>query len=145
MGNITLPDHMKCPANTVDSLIGCIYPGVSVLPHPPDHYFHEHAILSACNDDVHDMNAAILRTFPGEEHILHSADSAVVEDEGDGAQALYPVEYCNSINASGIPLAKLALKVGCPVIIMRNLNPSQGVCNGTRAILTKLTHHILEV
>ena len=30
-------------------------------------------------------------------------------------------------------------------MVLRNLNPSQGVCNGTRGILTQMTNHVLEI
>jgi hypothetical protein len=40
-GNINLPSYFSCPQNTVESLIDTIYPGISLLPHPPDHYFVE--------------------------------------------------------------------------------------------------------
>lgn len=29
-------------------------------------------------------------------------------------------------------------------MLLRNLNPSKGLCNGTRLIVTQLTHHIIE-
>jgi hypothetical protein len=39
--NIILPPYFHCPLNTVESLIDSVYPGISYLPHPPDHYFTE--------------------------------------------------------------------------------------------------------
>jgi len=134
--NITLPDHFKCAENTLNSLIETIYPDISNFPHPSDQYFSDHILLSACNEDVHAINAHILNNFPGSEHVYHSADSVGSEGDEEDFQHFYPVEHLNSMNASGLPLAKLALKKGCPVMVLRNLNPSQGVCNGTRGILT---------
>jgi ATP-dependent exoDNAse (exonuclease V) alpha subunit len=58
---------------------------------------------------------------------------------------MYPVEYLNSINCSGLPLHKLELKAGCPVMILRNLNPEGGVCNGSRGILTRYRNRVLEI
>ena len=57
----------------------------------------------------------------------------------------YPVEYLNEINCSGLPLAKLEVKVGCPVMVLRNLDPANGVCNGSRGILTRYRHRVMEV
>ena len=37
-------------------------------------------------------------------------------------------EKVNSINASGIPLSELNLKVGCPIMILCNLDPANGLC-----------------
>jgi PIF1-like helicase/Helicase len=142
-GNIILPQRFHCPQNTVESLVECIYPGITDLPHPHDDYFAERSILSARNDDVDSFNAKVLADFPGEARTYHSADSIKEDSEGD--TLMYSVEYLNGINASGLPLSKLILKVGCPIMIMRNLNPSEGVCNGTRAIVTRMTNPVLEV
>ena len=135
-GSITFPDHFRCPENTVASLINTIYPGINQLP-IPDAYFAEHTILTSHNDDVDDIKEEMLKLFPGEERVFMSADS--VKDNGEG-ELLYPVEHLNSINFSGLPLSKLKLKVGCPVMILRNLNPGEGVCNGTRAIVTRMSN-----
>ena len=143
--NLILPDHFKCASNTLHSLVQTIYPAITDLPHPPDEYFAERMLLSARNEDVHQINAEMLKDFPGEERVYHSADSVAAEGEGEDAELLYPVEFLNSINASGVPLAKLTLKIGCPVMVLRNLNPSQGVCNGTRGILTKMSNNVLEI
>ena len=135
LGSIKLPDHFKCTENTIASLIQTIYPGISQLPLPSDQYFAEHTILTSRNDDVDDINSEMLKHFPGEEREFLSADSVKNNRENGNDDFLYPVEYLNSINCSGLPLAKLKLKVGCPVMILRNLNPGEGVCNGSKELL----------
>ena len=138
-----LPSDFYCPQNNVESLIDTIYPGLKSWPLPHDKYFSERSILSARNDDVDDINFKILRDFTGEEKIYHSADSIQAGEDAD--MTMYPVEYLNSINISGMPLSKLRLKVGCPIMILRNLNPMEGVCNGSRGIITRMTNRVLEV
>ena len=145
LGNITLPDHFKCTHNTIASLIQTIYPGINQLPLPPPQYFAERTILTSRNDDVDNINEEILKSFPGEEREFLSADSVKNNGENGNDDLLYPVEYLNSINCSGLPLSKLKLKVGCPVMILRNLNPGGGVCNGTRGIVTRMSNRVLEV
>ncbi|RCV38092.1 hypothetical protein SETIT_8G114400v2 [Setaria italica] len=39
---------------------------------------------------------------------------------------------------------KLVVKIGSPVMLLRNLNQSDGLCNGTRLIMTQLGDRILE-
>ena len=78
-----------------------------------------------------DINELMLTTFPGVMKEFLSADSVKGNNEDGQGELLYPVEYLNSINCSGLPLHKLQLKVGCPVMILRNLNPREGVCNGS--------------
>jgi hypothetical protein len=103
----------------------------------------EQAILSTHNEDVDNLNHRILCDFPGEEKVYLSADS-IKEDTADPDTVLmYPTEYLNIIIASGLPLHKLALKIGSPVMVLCNLNPSEGVCYGSRGVITCMTHHML--
>jgi ATP-dependent exoDNAse (exonuclease V) alpha subunit len=144
--NITLPDQFKCRENTIASLIDTIYPGI-YAPNHPDQYFSEHTILSSKNDDIDGLNTAVLEQFPGEMQTFHSADYIPSSELNGPNDPLlnYPVEYLNSVNCFGFPLAKLELKIGCPVMILKNLDPSNGVCNGSRGILTRCRNRVLEV
>ncbi|GFU10112.1 ATP-dependent DNA helicase [Trichonephila clavipes] len=55
----------------------------------------------------------------------------------------YPVEFLNSLDLSGVPSHKLELKVGVPVLLMRNLDAPR-LCNGTRLRITELGKHIVK-
>jgi hypothetical protein len=145
-GNITLPDRFHCTSNTIESLIDTIYPGITFHIPPTDQYFAERTILASRNDDVDSINANILGQFTGEIQTFLSADS-IKNNNGEGGQGvlMYPVEYLNSINCSGLPLHKLELKKGCPVMVLRNLNPEGGVCNGSRGVLTRYRNRVLEI
>jgi hypothetical protein len=46
------------------------------------------------------------------------------------SEAQYPTEFLNTINVSGMPVHNLKLKVGAPVLLMRNLNIRAGLSNG---------------
>jgi ATP-dependent exoDNAse (exonuclease V) alpha subunit len=145
-GNITLPDHMKCRVNSVDCLIDTIYPGIS-HPDLQNQYFSDCTVLSSLNVDVDNLNKSVLARFPGPVKVFHSADFIPTSEQSGGEDPLqnYPVEYLNEINCSGLPLAKLELKVGCPVMILQNLDAAHGVCNGSRGILTQCGNRVLEV
>ena len=148
--NILLPDYMKCRENTVDCLIDTIYPGISTLMISIGHlamYFSERTVLSTLNVDVDSLNKSVLSQFPGQVKVFHSADFIPTSEQSGGDDPLlnYPVEYLNEINCSGLPLAKLELKIGCPVMILRNLDAAHGVCNGSRGILTRWANRVLEV
>jgi ATP-dependent DNA helicase PIF1 len=56
---------------------------------------------------------------------------------------LYPTEFLNSISANGFPNHKLMLKKGVIVMLLRNLNQTMGLCNGTRLLVTKLGQRVL--
>jgi PIF1-like helicase/Helicase len=141
-GTITLYPEMRC-GDTVNSLIDVIYPGIAEGA-KQDAYFKDRTLLSCKNDDVDDLNADILAKFPGGEKVHMSADSVVTDKAVPIDYQPYPVEYLNSLICSGLPLARLALKPGCPLMLLQNLDPSNGLCNGTRMILLRIKSHVLE-
>ena len=57
---------------------------------------------------------------------------------------LYSTEYLNTLNANNFPCHRLRLKVGVPIMLLRNLNQSTGLCNGTRLIITNLGDNVIE-
>ena len=82
--------------------------------------------------------------FPGNASTLLSADLVQTQDDAVNDYQPYPVEYLNSLTASGLPLARLTLKPGCPIMLLRNLDPSKGLCNGTRMILNQIRPRVLD-
>ena len=96
-----------------------------------------HIILCPRNDEVHDINEAILQQFNpnAEVHILRSIDSVSKED---GIHHAYSAEFLQQLNTGGLPPALLCLKVGSPVILLRNLDPGEGLCNGTRIVVLNM-------
>ncbi len=127
---IAVPENMCCNPNTLERLIGETYPGIH-LANRTNQYFLERTILCCKNDDVDDINKTILEKMPGREKVLQSADSVDVANRNQDGYQSYATEYLNSLTASGLPLSKLSLKIGCPVMLLRNLDPSRGLCNGT--------------
>lgn len=75
------------------------------------------------------LNDIIIDQFPGEEHNLLSFD----EVEGD-THNLYHQEYLNTIATGSLPPHILNLKKGAPLMLLRNIDPRYGLCNGTRLL-----------
>jgi ATP-dependent DNA helicase PIF1 len=50
-----------------------------------------------------------------------------------------------TLNPPGLPPHLLILKNGMPLILLRNLNPSEGLCNGTKLCLKAIHNYIIEV
>jgi hypothetical protein len=149
-GSLPLPDHFKCRENTMDSLINTIYPNIHTSNiSQPREYFSERTILSTTNEEVDRLNEAVLQRFPGQAQVFHSADYIPTTEQSGGedndTMLNYPVECLNKFNASGLPLAKLALKPGCPIMVLRNLDTAHGVCNGSRGVVTRYRNRVLEV
>ena len=59
--------------------------------------------------------------------------------------SIYPREFLNSIEEGGMPPSALKVKKGVPLIVLRNLNIEDGLCNGTRCILLDSTRTQLKV
>lgn len=69
----------------------------------------------------------------GNEILCHSADS--LQDEGEGVRDDVPEDFFRTSDDSSLPLSELKMKMGCPLMLLRNLDPGKGLCNGTRMIL----------
>ena len=64
--------------------------------------------------------------------------------DNDISESLYTTEFLNSISCSGLPPHKLSLKVGVPIMLLRNIDQTQGICNGTHLIVSKLGINVIE-
>ncbi|XP_020999390.2 uncharacterized protein LOC110281460 [Arachis duranensis] len=103
-------------------------------------YMVERAILTPKNHDVQQLNDIIINQFPGEERNLVSFD----EVEGD-ANNLYQQEYLNSVSTGGLPPHVLKVKRGAPLMLLRNIDPKAGLCNGTRLLCRGTFQNMLDV
>nr|GEU70923.1 ATP-dependent DNA helicase PIF1-like [Tanacetum cinerariifolium] len=83
---------------------------------------------------------------PGESTIYMSQDEATPTGN-DGAKTgmLYPIEHLNTFKLPGFPPHQLELKVGSPVMLLRNANIADGLCNGTRMIVRQLMMKLIEL
>ncbi|CAI0387111.1 unnamed protein product [Linum tenue] len=56
----------------------------------------------------------------------------------------YPTEFLNTLTFNGVPDHEIKLKVHTPVMLLRNLNTSAGLCNGTRIMITELGENVIK-
>ena len=88
-----------------------------------------------------EFNESLLMKLPGEIHIYDSVDSVDInQDKTDQI----PQEFLRSQTPSGLPPSRFNLKVGAPIILLRNLYPASGECNGTQMIITRLGRRCIE-
>uniref|UniRef100_A0A8R7K0R5 DNA helicase Pif1-like 2B domain-containing protein n=1 Tax=Triticum urartu TaxID=4572 RepID=A0A8R7K0R5_TRIUA len=59
-------------------------------------------------------------------------------------ELLYTTEFLNKLKHTGCPDHLLELKVGLPVMLLRNINQSARLCNGTRMTITKLGKRVIK-
>ena len=99
------------------------------------------AILAPTNMQVDQLNDLITDKFPGNPVVLSSSDEVVNQNDFQR----YNTEYLNTLLPAGLPAHRLFIKPGMPLMLMRNLNPKMGLCNGTRLIFHSIhKSHLLE-
>ena len=87
----------------------------------------------------------ILDMLPKNKHVYLSYDSVSTSStDAKNADLLYRVEFVNQLEFNGVPSHKLSLQVGTPIMLLRNLNPSAGLCNGTRLLVMQLAEKVIE-
>ncbi|XP_058784536.1 uncharacterized protein LOC131659346 [Vicia villosa] len=108
-------------------------------------FFQDRAILAPKNIIVDSINDYMLDLVSGKEIIYLSFDSPYYKNSDvDIPNDIHTPEFLNTIISSGLPNHKLRLKVGVPVMLLRNIEQSLGLCNGTRLIITKMGKYVVE-
>ena len=141
---IGLPNYIHT-TTSLDSLISQVYPE-DLLANTANRSqeLYKSAILATRNITVDEINEKILEAMPGISLRLVSADSVEESDDDDEVFQLTP-EYLQTLTPNGFPPARLTLKVGCIVMLLRNLNPTVGLCNGTRLMILEIGSYVLKV
>ncbi|XP_052626906.1 uncharacterized protein LOC111886193 [Lactuca sativa] len=144
---IDIPDDILIndSHDPIGSLIEFVYP--SILENYSDiNYFQERAILALKNEVVQEINDRLLKKFPGDEIEYLSSysicESEYLHDQFDSN--LYSPDVLNGLKVSGLPNHKLVLKIGVPVMLLRNIDQKNGLCNGTRLQVLSLGKRVIE-
>ncbi|CAF4657451.1 unnamed protein product [Rotaria sp. Silwood2] len=119
---IELPSSCMLNGNLVDEIFG---QHISIEDVPT---LCNRAIL--CPKNAHSLlvNEEVLQRLPETEKTYTSVDEVECEDGDDITN--YPTEFLNSLTPSGMPPHKLKLKISAIVMLLRNLDVHQGLCNG---------------
>ncbi|KAI8574341.1 hypothetical protein RHMOL_Rhmol01G0346500 [Rhododendron molle] len=89
------------------------------------------------------INCTTLNIFSGNRYTYLVVDKMCENDGIDrNITNRYPNEYIRSYWATAF---KLELKVDCPIILLRNIAPKDGVCNGTMIMVVRYGSHIIKV
>ncbi len=149
---IKIPSHMRLPAEdcSLRGLIRTMY--LDHWCHSGDAmYLMQRNILAPKNTDVDEVNNVILESIFEESHTYLSTNSLTPTEEGASVatrvsmDSLYLVEFLNTLQFSDIANHELELKVGVPILLLRNLNQLIRLCNGTRLIVKRLGQHVIKV
>ena len=140
-GNITLPDKMvesdfESEEEMQDMAIEYLFGNIN--DHVNDtQYMMNNVILCPLNKSVREINDKIIEKMHTTEFVSYAADTPSQENPE------IPVEFLNTMDVPGLPLYELRLKVGMPIMVIRNINKKRHICNGTRLIVERVTSNLL--
>ncbi|XP_005104386.1 uncharacterized protein LOC101858351 [Aplysia californica] len=131
---IKLPDDITVKSE--QELINFVFGNLQSNTNPD--WLASRCIICPSNTEVDRINNLIMQSFPREEKVYRSSDS-VEENEHQ-----YPIEFINSLCPSGMPPHKLTLRKDSIVMLLRNLDPTNSHCNGTRYVVQHLHQHVID-
>ncbi|XP_021776453.1 ATP-dependent DNA helicase PIF1-like [Chenopodium quinoa] len=142
VGYVPLPQEIvrtiSVNGDPVKELITSTFPEIGSKSFTTE-IFTERAILTPTNDDVDSINTFLINSFPGSPFVYKSFDTIL-----DDMCTVYPTEFLNKLCPGGMSPHELVLKKNCPVILLRNILPSSGLCNGTRLICMIFYRNVIE-
>lgn len=135
---ISFPPNFCQMQSSIQNVVENVFPDITNNFKNHD-WLCERAILAPKNNDVNKINHQIQLKLPGEVVKYKSIDTVIDEEQAVN----YPIEFLNSLEPSGMPPHILTLKVGSPLMLIRNLDPPK-LCNGTRLAAKKLSPNLIE-
>ncbi|CAG8759208.1 8671_t:CDS:2, partial [Racocetra persica] len=139
---IRLPDKIiinsRDDKDNISTLLEAVYPNLTENAIDIK-FITERAILTLLNCDIDRINKQIVENFLGEQCTYYSFNTLP-----DDNLNLYPIEYLNSLMPQELPLHELILKVGAPVMLLRNLDPDNSLCNGMKLICHGLQTYMID-
>ncbi|CAN0875202.1 ATP-dependent DNA helicase PIF1 [Linum grandiflorum] len=142
---ISIPKCVVVPesANPIKDLINRVYPDLINSYHNVA-YIRSRAIVAPTNDVVTEINDYILDRLPREQHIYLSSDTLTSPGTYQTTLEIeYPTEFLNGLLYNGMPEHQLRFKKYSIVMLLQNLNPAAGLCNGTRILITHLGTNVI--
>nr|GEW77692.1 DNA helicase [Tanacetum cinerariifolium] len=143
---VDIPDMYRIPDDEhgMVNLIRFIYDD-QMLQNPTPQALQEKVIVCPKNEVVDTINTKVMSMVPGRTQVYISYDEALPHShDGGEVEMLYPKEYLNPLSFAGLPPHRLELKIDTPIILLRNLNITGGLFNGTRLIVKHLLPKVIE-
>ncbi|XP_061343385.1 uncharacterized protein LOC133289472 [Gastrolobium bilobum] len=115
-------------------------------------HFSEWLLKVGDGDLGDDVDGESMTTIPGgllikeSEHPLSDLIDFVYlkDNHSELEDAEFSPEILNTFSCSGIPNHKLILKFNVPVMLLRNIDQSRGLCNDTRLLISRLGNRVVE-
>ncbi|KAG2690570.1 hypothetical protein I3760_09G193200 [Carya illinoinensis] len=136
-----IPTAMLIPhendAASLDRLIDAVFHDISDYSTNISNMMNR-AILTPKNNYVEEINTLLIQRFPGELKQYYSFDESI-----DASEQAIMEDFLHTLTPNGLPPYELLLKENCPIMLLRNINPSEGLCNGTRLICRNFDRNVI--
>uniref|UniRef100_A0A0R0EZF3 ATP-dependent DNA helicase n=1 Tax=Glycine max TaxID=3847 RepID=A0A0R0EZF3_SOYBN len=142
---IQVPAHLLITQydDPISAIVKSTFPDLDQHHNNPE-FFKSKTILASTNETVEQINHYVLSFISGDHMEYLSSDSV---DKSETSEDSYfqsiTTEFLNSLNTSALPTHSIKLKIGSPIMLLRNLDQNQGLCNGTRFVVTKMEKHVI--
>ena len=138
-GLIELPKEIKARHFDEDALCEDVYPTAQISGENIDsHFLKDRAILTLKNTVAEDLSRKVLDRIGGESRTYLSNNSA-------DSTFNYPAEYLNTVRLASLPPHELTLKKNAVIMLLRNIQPTAGLANGTRMKVLHMGQKFIKV
>ncbi|KAH1035115.1 hypothetical protein GYH30_055197, partial [Glycine max] len=142
---IQIPAHLLITQydDPISAIVKSTFPDLDQHHNNPE-FFKSKAILASTNETVERINDYVLSFIPGD-HVEYLSSDSIDKSETSENSYFQPIttEFLNSLKTSGLPTHCIKLKIGSPIMLLRNLDQNQGLSNGTRLVVTKMAKHVI--
>jgi len=132
---VRIPDQMLCEGNIVDDIYG---EGTLTIAHLRTLNV---ALLAPTNKDSLEINDLIHNRLEGEERVYLSSTRVEYLNNDVNNADRYPIENAQNETPNGYPSHILKLRINSIIMLLRNWNVREGLCNGTRLRVTQMYTH----
>ena len=169
---IEIPAHLLIIEydDLISAIVKSTFPDLHQHHNNPQ-FFKSRAILASTNETVEQINDYALSFIPGNYLITYliaissvknmTTETGILQTIGDHMEYLssdfvdksetiedsyfqsITTEFLNSLTTFGFPTHSIKLKIGSPIMLLRNLDQNQGLCNGTRLVVTRLAKQVI--
>ena len=136
---IRIPDKWLSQSSNLQEFINEAFPNIATQCES-DEYLKGRAILTPLNATAQQINNEILKQLP----FMDSPPIKAVDTNRADTKFCHSEEDMNNCNPSGLPPSKLYLKERAVIMVLRNINPAAGLCNGTRLKVDHFSDRIIK-
>ncbi|EFO97109.1 hypothetical protein CRE_30483 [Caenorhabditis remanei] len=139
-GEMQIPEGLESTGDLADEVFG------DLLENGDVEKLAKVAILTPRNKEALEMNNSVLDKMPGTLRSYYSLDEI---SNKDGKPEIrdsmhFTTEFLNKMTPSGMPPHELRLKKGAIVMLLRNLDVKNSLCNGTRFVVVEMGDRVLQ-